>query len=163
MWRLMKAAFYGFLVGVLAGAGGYWYLSTPENADQIASAKQQILDEAERMKDTVSEQFKKLTTETIKEELSKTGAVVREKAENAGKAIADAAEDTRLTATVKAKFAKSKQVSALDIKVSTSEGLVTLSGAASSPEEIKTAISLALETDGVRKVVSTIEVAESEE
>jgi osmotically-inducible protein OsmY len=46
----------------------------------------------------------------------------------------------------------------LSISVDTTDGLVTLSGTARSHDEVAKAVRLALETEGVRKVVSTLQV-----
>ena len=51
--------------------------------------------------------------------------------------------------------------SAVAISVSTTDGVVTLSGSASSPENIRRAMTLAYETDGVNQVVSTLLVKPS--
>jgi osmotically-inducible protein OsmY len=42
--------------------------------------------------------------------------------------------------------------------VDTHENLVTLSGAVSSPEQVARAVNIAYNTEGVRKVVSTLQV-----
>ena len=76
----------------------------------------------------------------------------------AGHAIADATADARTTATIKAKLVASRDLSALNISVNTTAGVVTFSGAVSSSEDISKAILLAMETDGVREVVSTLQV-----
>ena len=51
-----------------------------------------------------------------------------------------------------------KDLSALSISVNTTSGIVTLSGTVSSPEHISKAMLLAMETEGVREVVSTLQV-----
>ena len=76
----------------------------------------------------------------------------------AGHAIADATADARITAAIKAKLVASRDLSALNISVNTTAGVVTLSGHVSSPENISKAMLLAMETDGVREVISTLQV-----
>ena len=49
-------------------------------------------------------------------------------------------------------------LSAFKIDVDTSDGVVTLSGTVSSYAEIEKAMNFAWETDGVHKVVSTLQV-----
>jgi osmotically-inducible protein OsmY len=49
-------------------------------------------------------------------------------------------------------------LSVLNISVSTTDGRVTLSGTASSAEDIRKAMALAADTDGVREVASTLQV-----
>ncbi len=77
---------------------------------------------------------------------------------DAGHAIADATADARITAAIKGKLLASRDLSALNISVNTTAGVVTLSGFVSSSEDISKAILLAMETDGVREVVSTLQV-----
>jgi osmotically-inducible protein OsmY len=99
-----------------------------------------------------------LRPEDIKDELARTGRVVRRAASNAGHAIADATADARITAAIKAKLVGSRDLSALNISVNTTAGVVTLSGAVSSSEHVSKAILLAMQTEGVREVVSTLQV-----
>src|SRR5207247_892601 len=94
----------------------------------------------------------------IKEELARTSMVVREKAKSVGAAISDATANTRTTAAIKAKLLAEPGLSSLNINVDTSDGLVTLSGTVSSHEQIAKAVRLALDTDGVVKVVSTLQI-----
>ncbi len=84
--------------------------------------------------------------------------MIREKAREAGNAISDATANARITAAIKAKLFAEPGVSALSINVDTNDGLVTLSGTVSSHEQIAKAIKIAMETDGVTKVISTLQV-----
>ena len=74
-----------------------------------------------------------------------------------GEAASDAALDTRATAVIKTKLAADPDFSALSISVATTGGRVTRSGTVASPELIGKATALALETEGVREVLSTIQ------
>jgi hyperosmotically inducible protein len=113
------------------------------------------------MKQAVKQGIDNLKTEDIKEELERTGTVVRRKAEKVGAAIADAAANAKITAAIKTKLAVDSQLSSLKISVDTTDGLVTLSGSVGAYDEIGKAIRIALETDGVRQVVSTLQVKPS--
>ena len=99
-------------------------------------------------------------TDDIKEELSRTGQVVREKAKEIGVKMNDATADARVTTTIKAKLAAHSDLSALQISVNTTDGVVTLSGRVDDHEDLKTAMDLALATDGCTKVISTLQVKE---
>jgi osmotically-inducible protein OsmY len=66
--------------------------------------------------------------------------------------------DARTTGTIKGKLLANRDLSAMSISVNTTSGVVTLSGAVSSPEDIGKAILLAMETDGVREVISSLQV-----
>jgi hyperosmotically inducible protein len=68
-------------------------------------------------------------------------------------------KDSVITAKIKAKLAKEKDVSAMHIKVDTDKaGVVYLSGTAKSQAEADRAVALAREVEGVTSVESTIEV-----
>jgi len=94
----------------------------------------------------------------ISNELARTGIVIRQKAREAGQALSDATADTRITAAIKAKLVRDPDLSAWNISVSTADGVVTLSGTGTSTGNIGKAILLAMETDGVRQVISTLRV-----
>jgi len=156
----MKGVFYGFVIGAIVGATGHWYFTQERHASEIDAAKDQVTEGVGKVKDTITDQIDKLNPEKIKEGIENTGKAVTEKAKETGQAIADATADIRLTATIKAKFAKADDVSALNIKVSTTEGVVTLSGHARSAAEVAKAITIARDTEGVEKVRSTIEIGD---
>jgi osmotically-inducible protein OsmY len=99
-----------------------------------------------------------LTPADIENELTQSGKIVRQSARAVGTGIADAARDAKLTAVIKAKFALDKEVSAVSINVETTDARVTLSGNATTKAQISRAIMLALETEGVREVNSTLRV-----
>jgi hypothetical protein len=99
-----------------------------------------------------------LTTSDIERELTQTGKVVRRQASEFGAAIADAASDTAITGKIKAKFTLDKELDTFGIGVSTTDGRVTLTGNVSTAKQISRAMMLALETEGVREVASTLRV-----
>jgi hyperosmotically inducible periplasmic protein len=146
------------LVGMALGVAAIWYLRdhkvqigrrTTEGQTTFTDTSTSSSDKLESMK---------LRGEDIKEELAKTGRIIRDKAEKAGQKIADATADTRTTATIKAKYVSDPDLSAWNISVNTTDGVVTLSGTVSSEDKIGKAMLLALETDGVQQVVSTLQV-----
>jgi osmotically-inducible protein OsmY len=99
-----------------------------------------------------------LRADEIKDDLAKTGKVVRRKAEDLGADVADAAADTRVVAAIKAKYTVDPDLSVWQISVSSTDGHVTLSGTVSTPEAIGKAVALALDVSGVRDVISTLQV-----
>lgn len=143
-------------VGLLVAA--VWYYSDQNSHAQ--QARTQLTGAASQTAQFVQDKLgvSNLSPQDIKDELARTGQVVREKAQEAGAKVADATADARITAAIKAKLLRDQNLSALKISVSTSGGIVTLSGTASSPENIREAIQLAMDTDGVHKVVSTLQV-----
>ena len=72
--------------------------------------------------------------------------------------MADATADARVTTSIKGKLVADPRLSALSISVNTTDGVVTLSGAVSTREEISKAMLLAMEVEGVKEVISTLQV-----
>ena len=99
-----------------------------------------------------------LDLDTIREELSRTGRIVRRKTAKAAGEVAEATQDVRTSAAIKARLALDPQLSALDIGVDTADGRVTLSGWVDSPEHLAKLVRLALEHEGVEEVISTVRV-----
>lgn len=98
-------------------------------------------------------------TQDVQNELAHAGVVIKEKAREAGAAIADATADTRATTAIKSKLATELGASTLgNISVSTSDGVVTLSGTVNSNDEITKAVNVAYAAENVRKVYSTLQV-----
>ena len=144
-----------FIIGLLVGIGVHWYFTQPKNQATVIEARENARTAANEAGQTLKETF---DTEKIKEELSRTGKVIREKTRQAGNAIADATANARTTTAVKTKLIGDSGLSAFKIDVDTTDGVVTLSGTVSSYEAIAKAMSLAWDTDGVHKVVSTLQV-----
>jgi osmotically-inducible protein OsmY len=67
-------------------------------------------------------------------------------------------DDSVITSKVKEKFVEDKQVSALNISVTTNQGVVELSGKAKTADESSKAASLARNVSGVRAVRNHITV-----
>ena len=149
-------AFIMLVVGVLIGAGAVWFYGTRQGK----STGEQIESATKSARDAVQEKLRvfDLRPEQVKEDLAKTGQVVRRKARQAGQAIADATVDARTTAAIKGKLLANRDLSALSISVNTTAGVVTLSGTVNSPEDISKAMMIAMDTEGVSEVVSTLQV-----
>jgi hyperosmotically inducible periplasmic protein len=137
----------GLIVGVLIGFVAFWYLSERDRDVRVRESGV----EAPAPRD-------RLDTEGIKDELSRTGRVIREKAGEAGEAIGEFVDNASTTAAVKAKLLQDSGTSGLAIDVDTTDGVVTLSGKVSSHAELDRAMDLALETKGVHKVISALQV-----
>jgi hyperosmotically inducible periplasmic protein len=151
----MKNTFISFLFGVLVGIAGHWYYAQPDSKRTVADAQESMRSNAASIGKSLKETF---DSDKIKDELARTGKVIREKAGKTGEALADAAANARSTATIKAKLLKESSLASLTIHVDTTDGVVTLSGTVPSHEAIAKAMELALETEGVQKVVSTLQV-----
>jgi osmotically-inducible protein OsmY len=75
-----------------------------------------------------------------------------------GPAVRRAAADTALTAKVQAKLLADPEIHAAKIGVSTTDGVVTLSGRVPTLDEKRAAERVARATDGVQRVVDALEV-----
>lgn len=157
----MKRMLFCFLFGVGAGAFGHWYFQQEAGKRQLEQARAQVVSNAQMMAATIKDKFNDLSVDDIKEEIARTSMVVREKAKVAGESIAGAAANARITAAIKTKLISEPGLSAFAINVDTTDGLVTLSGKVDSHDQVAKAVKLALETDGVHKVISTLQVAAS--
>ena len=163
----MKNMFIAFLLGIIVGAAGYWYVlqltgqQAGQQAQQKASeAASAAADAAKQARQALAAKLDalQLRAKDITEDLKQKGEVVRRAAREAGDAAVDAATDTRITAEVKRKLLADPNLSSLDISVNTTDGRVTLSGKVASADLVGRAMLLAMETDGVREVVSTLQV-----
>ncbi|TJZ78722.1 BON domain-containing protein [Chitiniphilus eburneus] len=67
-------------------------------------------------------------------------------------------DDATITTKVKAALMKDKQVSALDVKVTTDNGVVMLSGTVDTPDAGVRAIEIAAGVEGVKDVKSALTV-----
>ena len=152
--------FLSIIIGIVIGIAAVWYFQHNKNNSQFQSAGQEIKNTAQQAGSTLDEKLRSLhlDKDSITNELSRTGRVVRDKANAAGQALKDATADARVTTAIKTKLVRDSDLSAWDIHVSTTDGVVTLSGRVSSPELIGKAMELALDTDGARQVISTLQV-----
>ncbi|PWU14897.1 MAG: hypothetical protein C5B50_16335 [Verrucomicrobia bacterium] len=155
--------FLALLAGILLGGAGAWYYSTAQGKAHVHAAGGEIQSAAKSAGQAVQAQLKvlDLRAEDLKDELSRTGQVIRRKAKAAGQAIADGTADARITAKIKGKLLADRDLSALSISVNTTQGVVTLSGTVSSVQAIGKAMLLAFETDGVQEVISTLQLKKS--
>jgi osmotically-inducible protein OsmY len=165
----MRAFFNGLVLGIVFGVVAYWYIQKkaaehPEAQQRYEQAASQTASNVDTTAHSMSDALRAkldtldLNSNQIKDELSRTGQVIRRKAQDIGDAAADAASDARAITEIKAKYAKDPSLSVWKISVSCSQGHVKLSGTVKSPDDIGKAIALALDADGVRDVTSTIQV-----
>ena len=154
----MKTILIILVAGVLGWAAWSWYQRANDHSpsavvgriadrarDSAAEAKAAVVDNAEDWK---------LTPSAIQEELAKTGQVVRANAYVLGEHI----DDARITAVIKGRFIVEKSLSAFAISVDCRDGNVQLTGSVTSEDAIARAVALALQTSGVRNVVSRLAV-----
>ena len=128
-------AFTSFLLGLIVGGVAVWFVTSPRVREDIRT-------EAVEAREKVAEKAPE----------------VKAALEKAGEKVADATADTRTTAAIKLKLAAEPDLSALQISVDTTAGLVTLAGKVKSPELAERAVNVAKSVDGVREVKSTLQV-----
>ena len=148
------------ILGIALGAAIVWYVHVGQHNQRVQSATDQVESAARSAGDAIQEKLKvmDLRPQDVKDELARSGQVVRRKAKEAGQAIADATADARVTGAIKAKLLGNRDLSALSISVNTTGGVVTLSGTVPSTDAISKAMLVAMETDGVKEVISTLQV-----
>jgi hyperosmotically inducible protein len=148
------------ILGIAIGAAAVWYYREHNHQAPNQSTGEQIENAAKSARDTIQDKLRSLNLRgsDISNELARTGRVIRQQAHEAGQVISDATTDARITAAIKAKLVRDPDLSAWNISVNTTDGVVTLSGSASSAENIGKAVFLAMETEGVRQVISTLQV-----
>jgi osmotically-inducible protein OsmY len=147
-----------FLLGALLGASGVWYLEHGLHQQNFQAAREEMTREADQLRISLQNRFTNVTADAVRDELARTGMVVRDKATHIGHALMDATSDLRTTAALKANLLQVSGLSGLKINVDNSGGIVTLSGTLNSPEQVAEAVQTALQTEGVTKVISTIQV-----
>jgi hypothetical protein len=147
----VKNLLIGLIVGVVLSGGTVWYLTVGRDNPRVRRAWAAV--------DARLAEWN-LRGEDIKQELARTGGVVRRQVRELGAAVADSSADAAITAAIKARLVADPELSALAISVNTTEGRVTLAGHVAGHAQIGRAILLALETEGVREVVSTLQVKE---
>jgi hypothetical protein len=152
--------FLALVLGIIIGAAVLWYWQGNTSHPRLRSAGEEIETSAKSAGATLQDKLRSLNLDgdKIKEELNRTGRVIRDNSRKAGQAISDATADARITAAVKANLIRDPDLSSWNISVNTTEGLVTLSGSVSDFDQIGKAILIATETDGVRQVISTLQV-----
>jgi hyperosmotically inducible protein len=136
----------------------FWFLRAA-NPGLFARAGQETREELGSAAREAKKAWGDLDKEAIAEELKRTGRVVRRKSEQVARQVAEATEDGRTSAAIKARYALDPNLSALDISVDTTDGVVTLAGRVESADAVARAIEIAMEHDGVREVISTLQVA----
>ncbi len=150
------------LLALLGGLGwcAWWYYSDHSHQEQVRALGENAAHSATEARETVRDTLHDLhlNTTDIKEELARTGQIVREKSRELRTRVADATADAKVTTAIKARLVADPSLSALSISVSTTDGVVTLSGRVNSEEEIKKVMDLALATDGCQKAISTLQI-----
>jgi osmotically-inducible protein OsmY len=153
------------IILLLLGAGIFWYMQERERNPDIQRFEERVSSDMERATTNIRENFS-LDSGSIREELANTGQVIREKtreltSDRTSPSNGPTTPDAQIRETVEQKIGRDPQLSQATISVGSSAGVVTLSGTVSSFEQIGNAMALALETEGVREVVSKLQVTQT--
>lgn len=149
----MKLYILTFGLGVAAGGYGHWYFSQEQGKAQLADVQTNAVRIGQMVKSKASEGY-----EDVKDEIVRTGKAVGDTAKSAGETVVNAASDARITAAVKTKLIGESGLAGLSIGVSTSGGVVTLTGDITDITQVSKAVTAALTVDGVTSVVSKLQV-----
>lgn len=155
----MKSALFFLLIGAVLGVVGWRYYHRTQNptigqrVEKVADKTREAVGDTKEAVVAKAEDWK-LSPDNIKDELARSGRVVRSKA----RVVGDRMDDARIIAVIKGKYVMDNNLSALAITVDCRDGEVRLKGTATSPESIGRAITLALETRGVHNVASELVV-----
>lgn len=98
------------------------------------------------------------TSGEIKDDAREIGREVKETVGNAADRAGEAISDAAITTAVKSKFLADTSTPGLKIDVDTKDGVVTLNGTVRSKAEVDRAMTLARETNGVKRVVSNLKI-----
>ena len=155
----MKTLFFILVVSVMVGAIGwqnYQHRKTPTIAQRAAVLAVQTRDVALEAKEAVVAKAGewKLAPENIREDLAKSGRVIRSRAMVVGEKM----DDARIIAVIKSKYIVEKNLSSFEISVECHDGAVKLTGSVNSHAQIGEAMALALQTNGVHNVISDLSV-----
>jgi len=150
----MKTAFIFFLLGAIAGGYAIHVYDQKESGpDGYVGAQNPPGSMRAEVADKIQQWH--LTPDDIRNDLARTGEVVRENAHVAGDKISDA----RIVTVIKAKYVLDRDLSAHDIHVDVADGRVSLSGTVPTADLIGKAVMLALDTSGVENVSAKLVVA----
>jgi gas vesicle protein len=158
--NIMKEFFIGLLVGAILSLATAWYFVYGRKQPGVRHAQDTTATTIQRAAGATEAQFRAwhLMPDDIKDELTRTGVVIRRSASDWGNSIADNATDVSITSKIKAKFVTDSELSAWRINVTTTDRRVTLTGNVPSHKHIAKAMAHALDTPGVRDVQSTLQV-----
>ena len=136
------------LIGVALGIAAVWYFNHNKNNSQFSTAGQEIKSTAQNAGNALSDKLRSwnLDRENITNELAHTGSVIREKAERRRQGPQRRHRRWPRHRRHQGQYVKDSDLSAWDIHVSTTDGVVTISGTVASPELIGKAMAEALET-----------------
>jgi hypothetical protein len=151
------------VIGMFLGAAGTYTLIQKDAADAAAlqaAQPEKAPPAGANDDDYFSRKLREwnLDTDGLRGELDRAGRIIRERGRELGTRVAEETSDVRIVAVIKAKYTLDDELSAWDISVDCKQGHVTLTGFVRSADQVGRAIVLALDTDGVADVDSSLRV-----
>lgn len=168
----MKTFFIAFLLGIFVGVLAMGYFAKP-GAYKGALPNSWTREQNEQKPEPESRPSKEADDESAAASLrEKAGEAYdgakemanewSEKAKTTGQAALEASKETGIGVKIRAKFKLDDDLRGAAIDISVEDGRVTLVGQVPSREVEQKAISKAIETGGVKEVVSRLEIAEKQ-
>ena len=161
----MRGFVKGLILGILLSAAGFWYaqmksLEHPASREAVAAAHKDPIESVPGITNAISMKLDayELGTGQIKTELKQRGEIIRRKPRDIGESAAGPDSDNRALAEINAQFLADARLSSWHISASCAHGHVTLNGTVTSADDIGKAVAIALTSDGVRDVTSTLQV-----
>jgi hypothetical protein len=144
----------GLLLGIVITVAAIWFFGRDgerrgDATGTLGRAGEQLREGADDVLGRVREGIRDIGTDGI-----------RDRVQEGSRKMSDASGDAVITGKVKAEFARDSQLSVWKIGVNTTDGRVTLSGSVPSQSEADRAVELAGNVEGVREVISTLQVQE---
>ncbi len=163
------AVLFALVLGGLIGAAATYILfqpnaAVPESPAVLGTPSPPSTGAAvqaqETREDAITRKLREwnLNPDELRREMDRAGRVFRA----IGRQVAEGTSDMRIIAVIKAKYTLDDHLSAWNISVGCKDGHVTLTGTVSSAELLGRAIVLALDTDGVIDVDSSLRVKPGE-
>lgn len=162
----MKTFFLALILGIFIGATITTYFNSPESFDDLltsisggssssdeSTSKDEIVDKAKESAEKIAEKIKE-GTQNILENTKEERAELVEK----GKDLVDSAKDATIKAKIAAKLKEDSSIDASRIEIEVENGSVVLSGEISSRAEERKARDIALDTQSVKDVKSSLTI-----
>jgi osmotically-inducible protein OsmY len=146
------------LLGAVLGVAVYWYAFEGRRDPRVREAEEEVARSMSKMGEAIRDTVAEIRVEDIREELARTGRVVRQTARSATSVFTGDEQDARITATIKDWYANDPLLKVQSIAVKTKGGRVTLSGTVGRAEDIARAMQLAMQCPGVVEVASDLQV-----
>lgn len=145
-----------FIFAILLIGAGYWLAVRFADSKTPTEVVREEIHSA--VSGTVSNVMGSFGPEKLKAELAQSGEAFRDRAVEIGNQVAAGTDDARITAMIKARLAQKDPATALGISVSTTAGIVTLSGSVHSDRQRNEVVLEAMSIPDVRETIAALQV-----